>query len=56
MRRGSGAPIPVRGDVPPDAYDAIYVPAGLPHAPLVYERVDRPILNIVIGLNTGDYA
>ena len=35
---------------------AIYVPAGLPHAPLVYERVDRPILNIVIGLNTGDYA
>lgn len=35
---------------------AIYVPPGLPHAPLVYNRVDRPILNIAIGLNTGDYA
>jgi hypothetical protein len=35
---------------------AIYVPPGLAHAPLVYERVDRPILNIVIGLNTGGYA
>jgi hypothetical protein len=35
---------------------AIYVPANLSHAPLVYSRVDRPILNIAIGLNTGDYA
>ena len=35
---------------------AIYVPSGLPHAPLVYERVDRPILNIVIGLKTGEYV
>ena len=35
---------------------AIYVPPGLPHAPLVYNRVDRPILNIAIGLDTGDYA
>ncbi len=35
---------------------AIYVPKGLPHGPLVYERVDRPILNIAIGLDTGDYA
>jgi len=35
---------------------AIYVPAGLPHGPLVYRRVDRPILNIAIGLNTGGYA
>lgn len=35
---------------------AIYVPANLPHAPLIYNRVDRPILNIAIGLNTGDYA
>ena len=35
---------------------AIYVPPGLPHAPLVYERVDRPILNIVVGLKTGEYV
>ena len=34
---------------------AIYVPAGLSHGPLVYERVDRPILNIVVGLKTGTY-
>jgi hypothetical protein len=34
---------------------AIYVPPGLPHGPLVYERVDRPILNIVVGLRTGEY-
>ena len=34
---------------------AIYVPAGLSHGPLVYERVDRPILNIVVGLKTGEY-
>ena len=34
---------------------AIYVPAGLSHGPLVYERVDRPMLNIVIGLRTGAY-
>jgi hypothetical protein len=35
---------------------AIYVPAGLAHGPLVYERVDRPILNIAIGLGSGTYA
>jgi hypothetical protein len=34
---------------------AIYVPAGLPHGPLVYARVDRPMLNIVVGLKTGEY-
>jgi hypothetical protein len=34
---------------------AIYVPAGLAHGPLVYTRVERPMLNVVIGLNTGDY-
>jgi hypothetical protein len=35
---------------------AIYVPAGLAHGPLVFERVDRPILNIAIGLGSGAYA
>ena len=35
---------------------AIYVPANLPHGPLVYNRVDKPMLNIAIGLNAGDYA
>jgi hypothetical protein len=34
---------------------AIYVPAGVPHGPLVYKRVDRPILNIAIGLGSGGY-
>ena len=35
---------------------AIYVPAGLMHGPLRYNRVDRPICNVAIGLNTGCYA
>ncbi len=35
---------------------AIYVPAGMSHGPLVYTRVDRPMLNIVVGLKTGEYA
>jgi hypothetical protein len=35
---------------------AIYVPPGLPQGPLVYERVDRPILNIVVGPKTGEYC
>lgn len=35
---------------------AIYVPAGLWHGPLVFERVDRPILNVAIGLGTKGYA
>ena len=34
---------------------AIYVPANLAHAPLICRRVDRPMLNIAIGMNTGDY-
>jgi len=35
---------------------AIYVPNGLVHGPLIYNRVDRPILNIAIGLNTQEYT
>ncbi len=35
---------------------AIYVPAGLAHGPLVFERVDRPILTIAIGLGSGRYG
>ena len=35
---------------------AIYAPPGLPHGPLIFNRVDRPILNIAIGLGTGDYT
>ena len=35
---------------------AIYVPKGLVHGPLIYHRVDRPILNIAIGLNTQEYG
>ena len=36
-----------------DVHRSIYVPGGLPHGPLVYNRVDRPILNIAIGLQAG---
>ena len=35
---------------------AIFVPAGLSHGPLIYERVDRPMLNIVVGLSSGRYS
>jgi hypothetical protein len=34
----------------------IFVPKGLVHGPLVFKKVDRPILNIAIGINTGKYA
>lgn len=37
------------------ATTAIYVPAGLLHGPLIFGRVDRPILNVAIGLRTGGY-
>jgi hypothetical protein len=37
------------------ATTAIYVPGGVPYGPLVFNRVDRPILNIAIGLQAGDY-
>jgi hypothetical protein len=33
----------------------IYVPRGLVHGPMNFLRVDRPILNVAIGVNTGDY-
>jgi hypothetical protein len=34
----------------------IYVPKGLIHGPMSFNRVDRPILNVAIGLNTKNYA
>jgi hypothetical protein len=34
----------------------IYVPKGLVHGPMRFVRVDRPILNVAIGLNTRDYS
>jgi hypothetical protein len=34
---------------------AIYVPKWLPHGPVIFNRVDRPILNVYMGLNTGGY-
>jgi hypothetical protein len=34
----------------------IFVPKGLVHGPLVFKKVDRPILNIAIGIDTGKYA
>ena len=38
-----------------DSTSLIYVPKGLVHAPMNFLRVDRPILNVAMGLNTGDY-
>jgi len=34
----------------------IYVPKGLVHGPQRFKRVDRPILNVAIGLNTHEHA
>ncbi len=34
----------------------IYVPHGLFHGPMRFIRVDRPICNIAIGLNTNEYV
>ena len=34
----------------------IYVPKGLVHGPLIFKRVEKPILNVAIGLNTHNYA
>jgi hypothetical protein len=34
---------------------AIYVPKGLVHGPMNFLRVDRPVLNVAIGLSCGDY-
>jgi len=34
----------------------MYVPRGLTHGPLKFIKVDKPILNIAIGLNTREYA
>ena len=35
---------------------AIFVPRHLVHGPLIYRQVNRPILNVAIGLNTSEYA
>jgi hypothetical protein len=34
----------------------IYIPKGLSHGPLIFNRVDRPILGVAIGLNTQEYT
>jgi hypothetical protein len=34
---------------------AIFVPKGLVHGPMKFMRVDRPVLNVAIGLNCGEY-
>jgi hypothetical protein len=34
----------------------VYVPRGLVHGPVTYLRVDKPVLNIAIGLNTQNYG
>ena len=33
----------------------IYVPRGLAHGPMDFLRIDKPVLNVVVGLNSGDY-
>jgi len=39
-----------------DTTTLIYVPKGLVHCPLTFKKVERPILNIAIGLNTHYYG
>ena len=34
---------------------AIYVPRGLVHGPMNFPHMVKPVLNIAIGLNCGDY-
>ena len=38
-----------------DRTTLIFVPKGLAHGPMHFVRVDRPVLNIAIGVNSGDY-
>ena len=38
-----------------DTTCAVFFPAGLPHGPIVYKRVDKPHIMIVMGLETDDY-
>lgn len=33
----------------------IFVPKGLRHLPIVYKRVDRPMLHLAIGINSGEH-
>ena len=34
---------------------AIYIPRGLVHGPMNFPRMVKPVLNIAIGLNSGEY-
>lgn len=38
-----------------DRTTMIYVPKGLVHGPLNFPKIVMPILNVAIGLKTGDY-
>ena len=39
-----------------DTTTLIYVPKRLAHGPQIFRRVDKPILNIAIGLNAQQYG
>ena len=39
-----------------DTTTAIYVPKGLVHGPMNFLRIDKPVLNVAIGLNCGEYV
>jgi hypothetical protein len=34
----------------------IFVPKGLRHLPIVYKKVDRPLLHLAIGVNSGEHT
>ena len=38
-----------------DTTTLIYVPKGLVHGPMNFLKIDMPILNVAIGLKTGEY-
>jgi len=38
-----------------DTTTAIYVPRGLVHGPMKFPRIVAPVLNVAIGLNSGEY-
>ena len=38
-----------------DTTTLIYVPKGLVHGPMNFLKIDMPVLNVAIGLTTGEY-
>ena len=42
--------------IPINTTALIYIPKGIAHTPIIYKKVDRPILCLTITLNTHDWV